>query len=44
VVKLHVGHHVVNIKQSILELGFVEVIWIITAVSVAVLMYEWIFT
>jgi hypothetical protein len=41
---LHVGHHVVHITQSILELGLVEVIWAITAISVAVLMYEGIFT
>ena len=41
---LHVGHHVVHITQSILELGLVEVIWVITAISTAVLLYEGLFT
>ena len=41
---LHVGHQVVHITQSILELGLVEVIWAITAISAAVLLYEGIFT
>ncbi len=41
---LHVGHHVVHITQSILELGLVEVIWAITAISTAVLLYEGLFT
>lgn len=41
---LYVGHHVVHITQSILELGLVEMIWAITAISVAVLLYEGIFT
>lgn len=40
---LHVGHHVVHITQSNLELGLVEVVWAITATSVAVLLYEAIF-
>ena len=37
---LHAGHHVVHITQSILELGLVEIIWAITAISIAVLLYE----
>jgi hypothetical protein len=41
---LHVGHHVIHVSRSIAELGLVEVIWAITAISVAVLLCEGIFT
>jgi hypothetical protein len=41
---LHVGHHVIHITRSILELGLVEVIWAITAISTAFLLYEGLFT
>jgi hypothetical protein len=34
---LHVGHHIVHVSRSIVELGLVEVIWAITAISVATL-------
>ncbi len=34
---LHVGHHIVHVSRSIVELGLVEVIWVITAISVATL-------
>jgi|WetSurSiteA1Bulk_404760.scaffolds.fasta_scaffold161617_1 hypothetical protein len=36
---LHVGHYVVHVSQSIAELGLVEVIWAITAISVATLIF-----
>ena len=41
---LHIGHHIVQVTQSFIELGLVEVIWTISAISVAVLAYEWFFT
>ena len=41
---LQVGHHVVHITQSILELGLVEMVWAIAAISLAVLLYEGLFT
>ena len=36
---LHVGHHVVRLTQSIVEIGLVELIWTITAISVATLIF-----
>jgi hypothetical protein len=36
---LHVGHHIVHVSRSIVELGLVEVIWAITAISVATLIF-----
>jgi|APFre7841882630_1041343.scaffolds.fasta_scaffold586116_1 hypothetical protein len=41
---VHVGHHVVHITKSFVELGLVEAIWVITAISTAVLLYEGLFT
>lgn len=38
---LQIGHHVIRVTQSVVELGLVEVIWAITAISVATLIYEW---
>ena len=40
---LHVGHRTVHVSQSIIELGLVEVIWLVTALSAAFLGYEWFF-
>lgn len=39
--KLRVGHHIIQVRQGIVELGLVEVIWAITAIAVATLIYEW---
>jgi hypothetical protein len=41
---LHVGQHVIHITRSILELGLVEVIWAIAAISVAVPLHEGLFS
>ena len=41
---LHVGRHVIHIARSILEHGLAGVIWAITAISVAVLLYKGLFT
>jgi hypothetical protein len=36
---LHLGHHIVHLSRSLVELGLVEVIWAITAISVATLIF-----
>jgi len=36
---LHVGRYAVRLTQSFVELGLVEVIWTITAISVATLIF-----
>jgi hypothetical protein len=40
---LYIGHHIIHVSRSFLELGLVEVVWAVTAISVAVLMHEWFF-
>jgi|APFre7841882630_1041343.scaffolds.fasta_scaffold18685_1 hypothetical protein len=36
---LHIGHHIVHFTKSFVELGLVEVIRAITAISVATLIF-----
>lgn len=36
---LHVGHHIFHISRSIVELGLVELVWAIAAISVATLIF-----
>ncbi len=38
---LHVWHHVIHLTQSKLELGLVELIWAVSLISVATLLWEW---